>query len=140
FVKSKWSIRQLMHDVFSSDEFKSASSYRSLVKQPIEFMVSALRALGAESLGQLTQQHGSGMGQTLFDPPDVGGWPLNEAWISSNTVVERVNFVTGVLAQAGSLPSAGDAARHHLDGVVGKQTAALLNQAADERSRWFITL
>jgi uncharacterized protein (DUF1800 family) len=80
------------------------------------------------------------MGQSLFDPPDVGGWPNNEAWISSNTVMERVNFVTAALARAKSLPSSADAARHHLDGVVGTQTAALLNQAPDERTRWFITL
>jgi uncharacterized protein (DUF1800 family) len=81
------------------------------------------------------------MGQSLFDPPDVNGWPNNAAWISSNTVVERVNFVTLALAQTkGSLPSADDAARTHLDGVVGPQTANLLNRAPDERTRWFVTL
>ena len=75
------------------------------------------------------------------DPPDVGGWPNNESWISSNTVVERVNFVTSALAQsAGNLPSAAYAATHHLDGVVGAQTAALFNQATDEKTRWFIAL
>ena len=81
------------------------------------------------------------MGQVLFDPPDVGGWPNNEAWISSNTVIERVNFVTAALAaQSGSLPSSDDAVRHHLDGVLSVQTAKLLNQATDERSRWFVVL
>ena len=78
--------------------------------------------------------------QPGFERRRTGGWPNNEAWISSNTVIERVNFVTSALAHAESLPSAADAARHQLDGVVGKQTAGLLNQAADERSRWFITL
>jgi hypothetical protein len=33
-----------------------------------------------------------------------------------------------------------DAARHQIDGVVGPQTASLLNQATDERSRWFVIL
>ena len=81
------------------------------------------------------------MGQILFDPPDVGGWPNNDAWISSNTVIERVNFVTAALAQRGdSLPSSTDAVQHHLDGVLGPATAKLLNQATDEPSRWFVIL
>ena len=39
-----------------------------------------------------------------------------------------------------ALPTTSDAARVHLDGVLSPQTASLLNQAADDRARWFITL
>jgi uncharacterized protein (DUF1800 family) len=71
----------------------------------------------------------------------VNGWPTNDSWISSNTVVERVNFVTAAMNQVKrSLPSASNAPRTHLDGVLSPQTAKLLNQAADDRARWFITL
>jgi uncharacterized protein (DUF1800 family) len=140
FVKSKWSIRQLMHDVFTSDEFKAASSYRSLVKQPIEFMVSALRAVGAESMSQVALQHGNGMGQTLFDPPDVGGWPLNEAWISSNTVMARVNFVTALIQAVKNLPVSTDAHVQQLDGVLSPATASLLNAASSDQERWTLVL
>src|SRR5207237_6133906 len=143
FKSSKYDVKTLMRDVFKSPEFVSATAYRSLVKSPTEFMVHALRALGAQSAAQvrLALTAAPNLGQVLFDPPDVGGWPNNEAWISSNTVVERVNFVTSALAQsAGNLPSAAYAATHHLDGVVGAQTAALFNQATDEKTRWFIAL
>jgi uncharacterized protein (DUF1800 family) len=77
------------------------------------------------------------MGQVLFDPPDVGGWPNNEAWISSNSVVTRVNFVSSVLAAMKTLPSADKAHQQHLDGVLGPATAGVLNQASDARTRWF---
>jgi uncharacterized protein (DUF1800 family) len=104
-------------------------------------MVHASNALGATDLSKIVVASGSGMGQSLFDPPDVNGWPNNASWISSNTVVERVNFVTAALGHIkGVLPSAKDASRQHLDGVIGPQTASLLNQATDEKSRWFITL
>jgi uncharacterized protein (DUF1800 family) len=130
-----------MRAVFTSPEFSSAQSYRTLVKSPTDFMVHAARALGATNLSKLIAGAGSGMGQSLFDPPDVGGWPNNESWISSNTVVERVNFVTAALGQIKTLlPSAKDAPRQQLDGVLSSQTASLLNQAADDRARWFITL
>jgi len=141
FRRSKYDMKALMRAVFTSPEFTADASYRALLKSPTEFMVHGARALGATNLSKLVVASGSGMGQSLFDPPDVNGWPNNSAWISSNTVVERVNFVTLALAQTkGSLPSATDAARTHLDGVVGPQTAKLLNQAPDERTRWFVTL
>ncbi|HET7338095.1 MAG TPA: DUF1800 family protein, partial [Candidatus Dormibacteraeota bacterium] len=76
-----------------------------------------------------------------FDPPDVNGWPNNDSWISSNTVVERVNFVTSALTLVkGSLPKASDGVHDHLDGVLSKQTSTFLDQATDDRARWFITL
>src|SRR5438874_5881987 len=141
FRRSKYDIKTLMRAVFTSPEFAADSSYRSLVKTPTEFMVHGARVLGLASLSKLIANAGSGMGQSLFDPPDVNGWPNNESWISSNTVVERVNFVTAALAQLkGVLPSPADAIHRHLDGVLSPQTAGLLNQAADDRARWFITL
>jgi uncharacterized protein (DUF1800 family) len=141
FRRSKYDVKTLVRAVFTSPEFTAAQSYRTLVKTPTEFMVHAARALEANGLSRVIANAGSGMGQTLFDPPDVSGWPNNESWISSNTVVERVNFVTAAMAQAkGPLPPAADAVRTHLDGVLSPQTSALLNQAADDRARWFITL
>jgi len=141
FRRSNYDMKNLMRAVFTSPEFSSAQSYRTLVKSPTDFMVHAARALGANNLSKLIAAAGSGMGQSLFDPPDVGGWPNNESWISSNTVVERVNFVTAALTQIKTaLPSAADAPRVQLDGVLSPQTASLLNQAADDRARWFVTL
>src|SRR5260370_14401259 len=111
-------MKTLMRVAFPSPEFTADASYRALLKSPTEFMVHGARALGATSLSKLVVAAGSGMGQSLFDPPDVNGWPNNAAWISSNTVVERVNFVTLALAQTkGSLPAPTDAAPTHLDRV-----------------------
>jgi len=143
FRRSKYDMKTLMRAVLTSPEFVADQGYRSLVKSPIEVMVHAARALGttSPSTSKLIAGAGSGMGQSVFDPPDVNGWPNNESWISSNTVVERVNYVTGALAQVkGQLPPSSDAIHQHLDGVLSPQTASLLNQAADERGRWFIAL
>ena len=144
FRRSKYDMKTLMRAILTSSEFSSASSYRSLIKSPVEFMLDAARALGlaaGSNISKLIPASGSGMGQSLFDPPDVNGWPNNDSWISSNTVVERVNFVSAALAQVkGSLPNVADAVHTHLDGVVSKQTSSFLDQAADDRARWFITL
>ena len=141
FRRSKYDMKTLMHSVFTSDEFAAGASYRALLKTPTEFMVHTAKALGATGMSKVIVAAGSGMGQSLFDPPDVNGWPNNAAWISSNTVVQRVNFVTAALAHVkSSLPSATGAVHRHLEGTVSPQTANLFNQATDERTRWFITL
>ena len=140
FRRTNYDMKTLMRGVFTSDEFLAGGTYRALVKSPTELMVQAARALGGTKLSKLIVASGSGMGQSLFDPPDVGGWPNNEAWISSNTVIERVNFVTAALAQATSLPPSSGAVSHQLDGVVGPQTASMLTSATDERTRWFVAL
>ena len=141
YRRSKYDMKTLMRAVLTSPEFVSAQSYRALVKSPTEFMVHAARALGSTGLPKVIAASGSGLGQSLFDPPDVSGWPNNDSWISSSTAVERVNFVTAAIGhQKNELPTAVDAVHNHLDGVLGPQTASLLNQAADDRARWFITL
>jgi uncharacterized protein (DUF1800 family) len=141
FRRSKYDMKALMHAVFTSPEFVAGAGYRTLVKQPAELMVHAARALGTAGASRLIATSGSGMGQTLFDPPDVSGWPNNDSWISTNTVVARINFATAVVAHmSGALPPAARAAHTHLDGVLSPQTAALLNQATDDRARWFITI
>ena len=136
---SKYDMKTLMCEVFTSPEFAADQSYRALVKSPAEFMVHVLKALQAPQLARLAVVSAHDMGQVLFDPPDVGGWPNNDAWISSNTVVARVNFVSAVLSQLRSLPSAAQVPGH-LDGILSTATAAHLDQAADDHARWFLAL
>jgi uncharacterized protein (DUF1800 family) len=146
FRASRYDVRSLMRDVLLSPEFTSGASYRSLVKSPLEFMVEATRVLGAargeagQKIAKLIAGAGAAMGQALFDPPDVAGWPINEGWISSSTVVARVNFISDLLQAAPPLPRANSADREHLDGVLSPQTAGLFAKASDDRSRWLIVL
>ena len=143
FRASKYNLKSLLRDVFLSPEFTADQSYRALVKSPIEFMVHALKAVNAPAPQQrLVLAAGAGMGQTIFDPPDVGGWPNNDSWISSNTVIARVNFVTQLLGlmQKAGLPDASKATAHHLDNVLSPQTVRFWNQATDDHTRWFLVL
>jgi hypothetical protein len=32
------------------------------------------------------------MGPLLFEPPNVGGWPLGPGWFSTGTMLARMNF------------------------------------------------
>ena len=140
FRSSRYDFKTLFRDVFNSPEFSSDASYRSLVKSPTDFMVHIAKALQAPQLAKIVVASGAGMGQILFDPPDVGGWPNNDIWIDSNNVVARVNFVTAALKQLPAPPGAQDAVRLHLDATLSASTAQLVNQARDDASRWFLLL
>jgi uncharacterized protein (DUF1800 family) len=74
-----------------------------LVKSPVEWFIAACRALKvtpsalktpAQLINYLNQ-----MGQVPFSPPNVGGWPAGEAWLSSATAQYRITFATWLIKQ-----------------------------------------
>jgi len=140
FRKSRYDVKILMRDVFMSPEFLAPESYRALVKSPTELMVHMARALETPALAKAIGVAGQGMGQLLFDPPEVGGWPSNASWISSNNVLERVNFAQVTLTGMPKIPPFKDAHVTHLDGVVSPATAQLLSSSPDDATRWLILL
>ncbi|MDE3113449.1 MAG: DUF1800 domain-containing protein [Chloroflexota bacterium] len=140
FRQSRYDMKTLMSDVLTSEEFTSGKAYRALVKSPTEVMVSAAKALQAPQLSRLIAGSGEGMGQLLFDPPTVGGWPDNASWISSTSMLARINFVTSALAQMKTVPSAASAHAQFLDSTLSPQTLAYLNATTDDRRRWAAVL
>ena len=140
FRQSRLDMRTLMHDVLTSPEFTSPKAYRALVRSPLEFMVATAKALDNPLLAKAITPQGEAMGQVLFDPPSVCGWPSNASWISSNTMLARVNFVTTAVNQTRKVPSAADAHAQYLDSTLGPQTLSLLNAVADDRKRWAVVL
>jgi uncharacterized protein (DUF1800 family) len=86
-------IKTLMEHLLSSEEFYSPRAYRSKIKTPAEFTIGLIRNTGSETDGRKIANLMSEMGQTLFEPPDVAGWPDGISWISSNTMIQRLNYV-----------------------------------------------
>ncbi len=140
FRKSRYDIKTLMRDVLTSPELQAPASYRSLVKSPTEFMLHVARALEAPALAKQIAQTGASMGQSLYDPPEVGGWPSNASWVSSANVLARVNFIVTTLTAMPKPPAFGNAHQHLVEGIVGPKTAELLNAASDDQTRWLILL
>ena len=140
FRRSGYDLKGLLRDVFTAPEFAAPDAYRSLIKSPTEFTISVAKALSATGLTPAIIRASGAMGQSLFDPPSVGGWPRNEGWVSSNSVVARANFVATALAQTKTFPPAQRLDQTQLDGVLGPQTASALQNAMDDRRRWSVVL
>lgn len=70
----------------------------SQVKSPVEWLISACRALKIRpsTLPSPTAvvNYISQMGQLPFDPPNVGGWPYDDAWLTASATQYRVALAT----------------------------------------------
>lgn len=100
FRASRGNIKQTLRAVFLSDAFRSPKSYRALVKSPTEFCVGALRAAGHSTVPPWIHGGMDRMGQILFQPPSVKGWPSGTAWMSSGAIVERLRVAQRVAGVA----------------------------------------
>jgi len=87
-------VTTLVHAMFTDPAF--AGTTGQLVKQPVEWAVGALRqldispsALPADAGRQLLRGL-TALGQTLFTPPSVGGWPAGAAWLSTSATEYRL--------------------------------------------------
>lgn len=101
-------IHDVVRAILVSDEFYSEASYRSLVRNPVNFVVGAIRGLEIANVGQTSgrarlapEQYLTAMDQTLFEPPNVAGWPGGAYWLSSSTFFARLNFLDSLLGGSG---------------------------------------
>lgn len=94
FQQSRYNVGAVVREIFAMDAFYSPKAYRALIKSPAELAVQTLRAAGADAKGfSAAVTASAAMGQILFYPPNVAGWPAGTSWINSSTLLTRVNFV-----------------------------------------------
>ncbi|HLJ94075.1 MAG TPA: DUF1800 domain-containing protein [Gemmataceae bacterium] len=86
--------------VLRSQAFFAPANLGSRVLEPVAYVVGAARALElakpAPSSMVLADWCGR-LGQDLFYPPNVGGWPGGRSWISPHTMIGRANFAAALL-------------------------------------------
>jgi uncharacterized protein (DUF1800 family) len=93
FYTSRYDISALMQDVFTSDWFYDEKNVGVKIKSPIELMVGIQRMLPMkvkqEEAMLLLQRT---LGQVLFYPPNVAGWPGGRTWIDSSSLMVRMRL------------------------------------------------
>jgi uncharacterized protein (DUF1800 family) len=87
-------VTAMLRALVTGPEFAATAGH--LVKQPVEWLVGALRQLGIDpaKLGDKQRNQLTGMlralGQVLFRPPSVGGWPAGPAWLTTSSAQARL--------------------------------------------------
>jgi uncharacterized protein (DUF1800 family) len=100
FLKKDGDIREVLKTMFRAPEFWAPESYRAKVKTPLEFVVSAVRASGAEvsdALPLARQLQNLGMPLYGMQPPT--GYSMKaDAWVNSSALLGRMNFALTLTA------------------------------------------
>ena len=93
FYRSNYNIQSLMRDIFSSDWFYDEKNIGAKIKSPVELIVGIRRMLPMsienEDVQLLLQRL---LGQLLFYPPNVAGWPGGKNWIDSSSLMLRLRI------------------------------------------------
>ncbi len=100
FYADDYHIGRLMRRIFTSSWFYAPVNIGRKIKSPIELMVGIMRTLQVEFDSSLTLIFiEKALGQILFRPPNVAGWPGGKSWIDNSSLMLRLNLV-GYLFQA----------------------------------------
>jgi hypothetical protein len=94
FLASDGDIKTVLRTMFESPEFWAPAAQRAKVKTPLEFVVSAVRASGAQvnnSLGLVLALDRLGMPLYGMQTPNGYSW-MSDPWVSTGALVSRMNF------------------------------------------------
>jgi uncharacterized protein (DUF1800 family) len=99
--KSDYDMGALVKTMLRSRHFFSDYAYRQRIKSPVEFAVGAILTVTDRPVpvtADILASKIEPMGQQLFEPPNVKGWPGGKAWLSTATVLARHNFAQKLAA------------------------------------------
>jgi uncharacterized protein (DUF1800 family) len=86
--------------ILKSHSFFAPENMGNRVLNPVEFVAGTVRALGLFDPAPSTlalADWSARMGQDLFEPPNVGGWPGGRGWIHTRSLIARSNFVAALI-------------------------------------------
>lgn len=98
FYHSGYDIKTLMREIFMADWFYDSKYIGSRIKSPVELLVGIRRtvpmAFEQEEVMLVFQRI---LGQLLFYPPNVAGWPGGRSWIDSSSLMFRLRVPQVIL-------------------------------------------
>ncbi len=97
FLASKfqtdYNLNNLMYSIFISDWFYEEQNVGTRIKSPVELIVNLQRAVPLQLNNPMAPLYVQKvLGQVLFMPPNVAGWPGGRDWIDSSSLMFRVSL------------------------------------------------
>ncbi len=93
FYQSNYDIKGLLADIYTSDWFYNDKNIGTRIKSPVELLVGIRRLIPMKLQRPETQLlFERALGQILFYPPNVAGWPGGKNWIDSSALMLRMRI------------------------------------------------
>jgi len=97
YLNNHTNMRAVMRAVLMSPQFQDSRNHFKRYAWPAEYVVRSLKEVGHlgfsvnDALNPML-----GMGQQLFEPPDVNGWDIGPLWFSTGAMLARMNFASAL--------------------------------------------
>jgi len=93
FRQSGYDVADLLERMFSADWFYEPANIGTRIKSPVELLAGIRRSLDVRLDNELPLLGiQKALGQTLFMPPNVAGWPGGRSWIDSSSLLLRLQL------------------------------------------------
>lgn len=93
FRQSGYDLADLLERMFSADWFYAPANVGTHIKSPVELLAGLRRTLNLKiDNEQSLLGYQRALGQNLFQPPNVAGWPGGRSWIDSSSLLLRLQL------------------------------------------------
>ncbi len=93
FYQSNYNTRQLLSDIFTSEWLYEPKNFGTRIKSPVELIVGIRRLIPMQlDRPEVQILFQKVLGQVLFFPPNVAGWPGGKNWIDSSALMFRMRL------------------------------------------------
>ena len=91
--RKDYDIGKLMHTIFTSAWFYDEKNVGTRIKSPVELIVNMQRAIPIQFKNpDIVVYAQKVLGEVLFYPPNVAGWPGGKDWIDSSSLMFRLSI------------------------------------------------
>jgi uncharacterized protein (DUF1800 family) len=109
FYQNNYEIKPLLEYVFTADWFYEDNNIGNMIKSPVEFIVGLNRQFYITyQRPEVMLEFQRTLGQILFYPPNVAGWPGGRNWIDSSSLMYRLE-IPSIVLNGGLIDFAGKA-------------------------------
>jgi uncharacterized protein (DUF1800 family) len=108
-LRRDWQLKPVLRALLLEPAFWDEDNRGALVKSPVDLLVGTIRSFdlvmpAPDTLVNLGRQ----LGQDLFNPPNVRGWPGHTAWIGTQTLLVRRDALLRLARGEGVIPAQAD--------------------------------
>lgn len=94
FRASDYDIKTLYEAILKSESFWSAANRAAIIQSPVSLTIGTIRSTGSvPDTWQILPGIMGQLGQQLFDPPNVAGWPGGRAWVTPSRLLNRLEWL-----------------------------------------------
>jgi uncharacterized protein (DUF1800 family) len=110
FKNSNWELKPVIAQLLKSEHFFDPENIGAEIKSPYDYTIGLMRMLNIplDDLSNGTLWYYlNAMEQSVFDPPNVKGWPGYHNWLSTTTLPYRNTYLAGPLTNQGKIRAYG---------------------------------